>query len=85
MSATLEQQIKERIVATLELKIRPEEIGDEDPLFVEGVGLDSVDALEIAAMLSSDFDVEITDKDEAQRVFASVKTIAEHIRKTSAA
>lgn len=81
MEQTLEQKIKEKLVETLELKITPDKIDDNAPLFIEGLGLDSVDALEVAAMLSMHFDVEITDKDSAKAVLASVKSIAEYIRK----
>jgi len=81
MEQTLEQKIKEKLVETLELKITPDKIVDDAPLFIEGLGLDSVDALEVAAMLSMHFDVEITDKDSAKEVLSSVKSIAEYIRK----
>jgi len=81
MDQTLEQRIKEKLIETLELKTTPDKIDDNAPLFVEGLGLDSVDALEVAAMLSMHFDVEITDKDAAKEVLASVKSIADYVRK----
>ncbi len=81
MEQTLEQKIKEKLVETLELKITPDKIDDNAPLFIEGLGLDSVDALEVAAMLSMHFDVEITDKDSAKAVLSSIKSIADYIRK----
>ena len=79
--ATLEQQIKEKLVQTLELKISPDKIDDNAPLFVEGLGLDSVDALEVAAMLSMHFNVEITDRDNAKAVLANIKSMADFVRK----
>ena len=82
MEQTLEQKIKEKLVETLELKITPDKIDDNAPLFIEGLGLDSVDALEVAAMLSMHFDVEITDKDSAKAVLSSIKSIADYVRKT---
>ena len=81
MEQTLEQKIKEKLIETLELKITPDKIDDNAPLFIEGLGLDSVDALEVAAMLSMHFDVEITDKDSAKAVLSSIKTIADYVRK----
>jgi acyl carrier protein len=85
MEPTLEQRIKEKLVETLELKITPDQIEDEAPLFVEGLGLDSVDALEIAAMLSLHFHVEITDLSGARDVFSNVRSLAEFVRKSQSA
>ena len=84
MDPSLEQQIKQRLVETLELKITPDKIDDDAPLFIEGLGLDSVDALEVAAMLSMHFNVEITDRDSAKEILKSVKSIADYIRKQKA-
>ena len=81
MELTLEQKIKEKLIESLELKITPDKIDDNAPLFVDGLGLDSVDALEVAAMLSSHFDVEIADKEAAKEVLASIKSIADYVRK----
>jgi acyl carrier protein len=85
--ATLEQQIKERLVETLGLKIAPDAIGDATPLFAEGLGLDSVDVLEIAAMLSNFFDVEITSGDSGRyrEIFANVGALANFVRERQAA
>ena len=85
MDPTLEQQIKEKLIETLELKITPDKIDDNAPLFVEGLGLDSVDALEISAMLSMHFNVEIKDADSAKTVLASIKSIADFVRKNQPA
>ena len=85
--ATLEQQIKEKLVASLGLKISPEAITDDMPLFVEGLGLDSVDALEIAAMLSAHFDAEITEQDSGRyrEILANVRSLAKFVRECQAA
>ncbi|MGC4116923.1 MAG: phosphopantetheine-binding protein [Myxococcales bacterium] len=80
MEQSLEQQIKQRLVETLELGIRADKIDDLMPLFGAGLGLDSVDALEVAAMLSLHFNVEITDRDAAKEILANVGAIARHIR-----
>ena len=85
--APLEQQIKERLVETLGLKIAPDTIADNTPLFAEGLGLDSVDILEIAAMLSTYFNVEITavDSGRYKEIFASVHSLADFVRERQAA
>ncbi len=85
--ATLEQQIKEKLVASLGLNIAPEAIGDDTPLFVTGLGLDSVDALEISAMLSNDFGAEITEADASRykEILANVSTLAKFVREYQAA
>jgi acyl carrier protein len=85
--ATLEQQIKERLVETLGLKIAADAIGDDTPLFADGLGLDSVDVLEIAAMLSNHFSVEITAADSGRHkeIFASVHALANFVRERQAA
>ncbi len=80
MASNLEQEIKERLLQTLEIKIAPEKIDDHTPLFAEGMGLDSVDALEVASMLSTHFEVEIPDRESAKRVLASIHSIAEYVR-----
>ena len=84
--ATLEQQIKERLVESLGLKIAPEAIGDTTSLFGEGLGLDSVDLLEIAAMLSTHFGVEITSGDSGRykEIFASIHSLADFVRERQA-
>jgi len=85
--ATLEQQIKERLVESLGLKVAPEAIGDNTPLFGEGLGLDSVDLLEIAAMLTAHFGVEITSADSGRykEIFASIHALADFVRERQAA
>jgi len=85
--ASLEQQIKEKLVSSLGLKIAPEAIDDNMPLFVDGLGLDSVDALEIAAMLSVHFNVELTEQDSGRHreILASVHSLADFVRERQAA
>jgi len=79
---TLESQIKELIVEALALEdLRPEEIETHAPLFVEGLGLDSIDALELAMVLEERYGVTIKDDpEENERIFASVKSLADFVR-----
>lgn len=76
---TLKDQIKESIVRSLRLPIPPEEIGDSMPLFGEGLGLDSIDVLELVLELERTFGVAITDEATGARVLRSVDSIAEFI------
>lgn len=75
----LVDEIKKLIVDVLALEdIRPDEIGTDSPLFVEGLGLDSIDALELAMGLEEKYGVIITDDpDRNQAIFASVSTLAD--------
>ena len=68
-------QVKVAIVRCLRMPIKPEEIKDDMPLFDEGLGLDSIDALEIVLELQRTFGVEITDEQVGKRVLRSVRTI----------
>jgi acyl carrier protein len=72
---TLARQVKAAIVRCLRMPIGPEEITDEMLLFDEGLGLDSIDALEIVLELQRTFGVEISDEHVGKRVLRSVGTI----------
>ncbi len=77
----LKQQIKECIVSSLELEdITPEQISDSDPIFGTGLGLDSIDALELGVALKKKFGVKFnTESSETRNHFASVNALAEFI------
>ncbi len=79
----LEKEIKTLIIESLELEdITAEDIKDNEPLFVSGLGLDSIDALELGMALKKKFNVELSsDKEENKKHFYSVKTIADYLRK----
>ena len=79
----LEVQIKQLIIDSLELEdISVDDIADDEPLFNEGLGLDSIDALELGMALKKKFNLEmIKDKNENKKYFYSVKTIADFVRK----
>ena len=78
----LEDRIKHLIVDTLMLEdIRPEDIDPAAPLFVEGLGLDSIDALELALAIHKTFGVRTAADDERNRqIFHSVNSLAEFVR-----
>lgn len=77
----LQQRIKEVIVDALMLEdVKPEDIDSEAPLFVEGLGLDSIDALELAVALHKEFGLRTRADDERNReIFYSVATLAKYI------
>jgi acyl carrier protein len=80
MSEALKTQIKEIIIRELDLRQRSvEDIDDDAPLFGDGLGLDSLDALQLAMALEEHFGVAIPEGEEARQIFASVSAISAHI------
>lgn len=79
MSEELKVQIKQAIVRSLKLPIKAEEIQDAAPLFGEGLGLDSIDALELVLELERSFGVVIGDEQTGGKVLRSVDSIAEFV------
>ncbi|HEX6904293.1 MAG TPA: phosphopantetheine-binding protein [Thermoanaerobaculia bacterium] len=78
--ATTPERIKRLIVESLNLEgMSPEMIGDETPLFGEGLGLDSVDALELVVALEKEFGIKIKSQEIGREVFSSVSTLSEFI------
>ncbi len=80
----LKTELKELIIVTLDLEdITPNEIIDDEPLFVEGLGLDSIDALEIGVALQQKYDIKVSTKSEnLKEHFFSIDTIAAFIQKS---
>ncbi|MBN1306841.1 MAG: acyl carrier protein [Chitinispirillaceae bacterium] len=78
---TLIRELKEKIIKSLKLTdITPEQIDADAPLIGEGLGLDSIDTLELLVMLERDYRVTVPDVNAGRRVFSSVRAMAEHIR-----
>ena len=80
MDQALSTQVKEAIVRSLRLPITPQEIGDDLPLFGEGLGLDSIDALELVLELERSFGVVVGDDQVGGRVLRNVNSIVEFIQ-----
>ncbi len=82
---TLEQQIKELIISSLALEdITPDDIDASQPLFVKGLGLDSIDALELGLALQRRYGVTVSsDSEESRRHFGSVNALAAFVRAAS--
>ena len=84
MAEDLVLELKRLIIDTLKLEdITPEDIEDEGPLFGEGLGLDSIDALELVVALEKKYKVFIPDSEVGKKVFRSVKALAEFIKQQS--
>jgi acyl carrier protein len=76
----LKQKLKQQIVTQLKLnEINPADIGDEEQLFGKGLGLDSIDALELVVLLEEEYGLKINHSEEGPKIFYSVSTIANFI------
>ena len=84
MDQSLSMRVKAAIVRSLHLPIPPESIADDVPLFGEGLGLDSVDALELVLELERDFGVKVTDDQLGRRVLRTVNAIVQLIEEIKA-
>ena len=81
----LRTRIKEMLVKNLMLQTTPDQIGDNLPLFgPNGLGLDSIDALELVVLLEKHHGVKITDEETGRRVLASIDTMAQFIMEEKA-
>ncbi len=80
VDAAFEAEVARLIVEALNLEMKPADIDPEAPLFGEGLGLDSIDALELALSISRAYGLELKSDDERNhRVFASLRSLARHI------
>ena len=72
--------LKKQIVEQLNLKdTKPEDIGDDQQLFVEGLGLDSIDVLELIVLLQQEYGIKLANAEEGPKIFQSINTIAAFI------
>ena len=71
--------VKKMLVEQLRLRMEPAEIEDDTPLFGEGLGLDSVDAIELVAAVEHAYGVVLASEDEAKSVLTNVASLTEHI------
>jgi acyl carrier protein len=74
-------QIKELIIKQLNLEgVTPESFDSDMPLFGEGLGLDSIDAIELIVLLDRNYGIKLADPKEGRKVFQSVRTMAEYVK-----
>lgn len=77
---TIRKKLKEQLVSHLSLEdVDPAKIKDDEILFGEGLGLDSLDAVEIVVLLQRNFGIEVKDMSEGRKIFYSIDTLANYI------
>ncbi len=77
----LKTALKQQIIDSLNLQgMKPEDIDDNAPLFGEGLGLDSIDSLELMVLLERKYGIKIEDAREGRKILASVQTMSEYIQ-----
>jgi len=78
----LKLQVKKQIVQFLNLMtVKPEDIKDDEPLFGEGLGLDSIDSIELIVLLSREYGITIQDPKEGRKILVDVNTMVDYIEK----
>lgn len=82
--ADLKRKLKELLIERLKFEdMSPEDIGDDEPLFAGGLGLDSIDALEIVVMLETEFGLKIKNEASAREYFRSISSLAQLVAERS--
>ncbi|MCB0466599.1 MAG: acyl carrier protein [Aequorivita sp.] len=77
----LKEELKAKIIEQLNLEdIAVADIADDDALFGDGLGLDSIDALELIVMLDKDYGIRLSDPKEGRKIFESVQVMADYIQ-----
>jgi acyl carrier protein len=76
----LKLKLKELLVTGLRLQdVTPASIADDQPIFVDGLGLDSIDALELVVLIEEHFGVAVPDEEVGKQAFASINTLADFV------
>ena len=74
-------KLKEQVIEQLNLEdMSPEDIDAKEPLFGDGLGLDSIDALELIVLLEREYGIKINDPAEGKKIFVSIETMANYIQ-----
>jgi acyl carrier protein len=80
MTKDLRRKLKELLIERLKFEdMTPEDIPDDEPLFGGGLGLDSIDALEIVVMLETEFGIKVKNETSARDSFKSISTLANYV------
>ena len=81
----LKKELKEQIIERLNLEdVSISDIQDDTPLFGEGLGLDSIDALELIVLLENNYGITLTNPEEGKDIFSTINSMAEFISKNKA-
>lgn len=76
----LKEELKGKIIEVLNLEdINLEDIKDTDPLFGDGLGLDSIDALELIVLMDKQYGIKLSDPKEGKTIFQNIETMAKYI------
>ena len=76
----LKQQLKKQIIEFLNLiSVKPEDIKDDEPLFGEGLGLDSIDSIELIVLLQREYGITIQDPKEGRKILVDINTMVSYI------
>jgi acyl carrier protein len=79
-TAELKQQLKKQIIEFLNLiSVKPEDIKDDEPLFGEGLGLDSIDSIELIVLLQREYGITIQDPKEGRKILVDINTMVTYI------
>jgi acyl carrier protein len=77
----IKESLKQQIIDSLNLQgMKPEDIDDNAPLFGEGLGLDSIDSLELMVLMERNYGIKIEDAREGRKILASVQNMADYIQ-----
>lgn len=81
-TSQLKEQLKKQIIEFLNLtSVKPEDIKDDQPLFGEGLGLDSIDSIELIVLLNREYGIVIEDPKEGRKILVDLNTMADYIEK----
>jgi len=78
----LKTNLKEQIIERLNLEdVSISDVSDDTPLFGEGLGLDSIDALELIVLMENDYGIELANPEEGKEIFSTINSMADYISK----
>lgn len=81
-TAELKQHLKKQIIEFLNLiSVKPEDIKDDEPLFGTGLGLDSIDSIELIVLLSREYGITIQDPKAGRKILVDINTMTDYIQK----
>lgn len=80
----LKEQLKKQIIEVLNMEgVTPADIKDDAPLFGDGLGLDSIDALELIVLLEHNYKIKVVNPEEGKTIFHSINSLADYVKQNS--